>query len=214
LNYPLSKPFLLACGLGLLSLQAQAVEMSAANTQSGNALRSQVPQSAWLNKPAKLDWTVNLSAQATDKAQFYDLSLAVPLFDDFNQVNDLNLLFINRLVYGQMDDPYQTWDGTEYDDYLAFETAFRMNVPFYQHFHVFVEAGLDSGRLVFGEVLGLGTSDSRRYNSDYKVDYSASVGLGYSQLNYGVNLIFRQRNLHFNQDYQQNMLGLELVYGF
>ncbi|MCU4677084.1 hypothetical protein N7931_15730 [Catenovulum sp. 2E275] len=206
-------PAVYACAVGL-SFFATFANANILIGQSSKQMRSQTPQSAWLNQPAQLNWVASISAQAAESATFYDLSLAVPLFSDFNQINDLNLLFINRLVYGQTDEPFQYWDGSEYDDYFAFETAVRMNIPLTNQFHLFVEGGIDSGRLIFGEILDVDSSHARRSNGDYEIDYTGAVGFGYSQVNWGINLSFRHRSLHFNQDYSQNLVGLELAYGF
>lgn len=202
-----------ACLLGLFSLPAVAVDDTAESSiLSKNNYTYQTSQNAWFNKPAKLDWVIALSAQQTDSDTFYDLNIAIPLFEGFNQVNDLNLLFINRLVFGRLDYDYRSYDYNG-SDYFAYENAVRMNVPINKNWHLFIEGGVDTGRLLFGQVLDINTDDSRRYE-DYQLDYSGTLGMGYSHAQWGINFVVRHRKIHFDRPYSKTLYGLEFVYGF
>lgn len=212
LKKTLMNSLLPACLLGLFSLPVIAVETSDSSALLKNKYTSQVPRSAWLNKPAKLDWVLALSAQQADNDKFYDLSLAVPLFEDFNYINDLNLLFINRIVFARLDYDYRTYDNDD-SDYFAYENAVRMNVPINENFHLFFEGAVDTGRLLFGQILDINTDNSRRYD-DYQLDYSGALGMGYSHAQWGVNFVVRHRKIHFDRTYSKTLYGLEFVYGF
>lgn len=167
----------------------------------------------WVNQPTELNWLVSVGGQFNSDAQFYDLSLAMPIAGNLNKVNELSLLFINRLVYGQFADSYFTWDG-EHDDYYSIETAFRMNFPISNQLHLFAEGGLDSGQL-FGRLFSVNVYNNRKFEYDNdKFDYSFALGAGYTQANYSLNLITRVRQLHFNQKRSETFAGVELVYGF
>lgn len=176
------------------------------------------PNTSWYKKPTKteIDWLLTLSAQTKDDDTFYDLGIGYPIYGELNQLNSLSLIFINRITSGDIADDYFDDGDASSSDYFALESALRLHLPVTNEFSLFAEAGIDSGRLLFVELIDIGVSSSKnRHDDDYHVDYNGAIGVGYSRANFGINIFTRYRKLHPGYyDYEQTFFGIEFVAGF